>query len=255
MNFKDARVVVTGGSIGIGKQLAVDLVARGAQVMVCARSASTLAELKMAHPAILTQVCDVQSEDDVDALHDAASDAFGHVDLLINNAAIIQLLNLLDDDMPVDTWLAEMDVNVQGTLRVTHRFLPMLKDAKSATIVNFTSGLAYVPVADAPIYSASKAALASWTKSLRYQLRDTNVSVVEVSPPVVDTRMNVDNPSSEGRKKWSTEAFCKVVLDRLAEGRTDILVGDGAGAKTMSRLAPRFIFRMMNPPKGRAGAR
>ena len=255
MTFKDAKVVITGGSMGIGKQLAVDLLGRGAQVMVCARSADTLAELKEAHPAILTQVCDVQDEADVDALYAAAADAFGKVDLLINNAAIIQLLDLMDEDMPVDTWLKEMEVNVQGTLRVTHRFLPMLKEARTATIVNFTSGLAYVPIADAPFYSASKAALASWTKSLRYQLRHTKVSVVEVSPPVVDTRMNVDNPSSEGRKKWSTEAFCKVILDRLAQGRTDILVGDGAGAKTMSRLAPGFIFRMMNPPKGRAGAR
>ena len=83
---------------------------------------------------------------------------------LINNAAIIQLLDLMDEDTPVETWLKEMEVNVQGTLRVTHRFLPMLKEASTATIVNFTSGLAYVPIADAPFYSASKAALASWTK-------------------------------------------------------------------------------------------
>lgn len=156
---------------------------------------------------------------------------------------------------PAQQWLDEIDVNVRGTLRVTHAFLPLLRAASRATVVNFTSGVAYVPLAEAPIYSASKAAIVSWTKSLRYQLRQTRVSVVEVSPPVVDTRMNENNPTSAGRKKWSTAEFCKTVLDQMEKDPTrDILVGDGKTAKTMGRLAPGFTFRMMNSPGGRPAA-
>ncbi len=100
-----------------------------------------------------------------------------------------------------------MEGHVQGTLRVTHWFLPMRKDTDSATVVNFTSGLADVPIADASMYSPSKAALASWTKHPWYRLRATNASAVEVSPPMMDTRMTLNNPASEGRKTSSTAMF------------------------------------------------
>ncbi len=255
MDFKSKKIVITGGSIGIGKQLAVDLKARGAEVLICARNEDKLAEIAALHPDIHTVVCDVRKDADVEALHKAALEKLGSVDVLFNNAALFRQLDLMSDTSAAQDWMDEIDVNVNGTLRVTHAFLPDLRKAPQATIVNFTSGLAYAPVADAPVYSASKAALASWTQSLRFQLRKTNVSVIEVSPPVVDTRMNQNNPSSEGRKKWSTADFCKVVLDQFAKDPTrDILVGDGKAAKTMARIAPGFTFRMMNPAEGRSKA-
>jgi uncharacterized oxidoreductase len=251
--FDGLRFLITGGSIGIGRQLAIDLSSGGAQVLVCARSANSLDRLRAEHPGIATQVCDITVENDVLALRDAAVEHFGTPDVLINNAALFQRLDLTDDGLSVEQWLSETEVNVQGTLRVTHTFLPLMRSADEATIVNLTSGLAYTPDAGAPLYSASKAAIASWTRSLRHQLRDTNVSVIELSPPVVDTRMNVNNPGSEGRKKWPTEEFSQTVLKSLARSRKrDILVGDGKLAKTMSRLAPKFLFKQMNPTSTKA---
>jgi uncharacterized oxidoreductase len=250
MAFNGTRFVITGGSIGIGRQLAIDLAADGAQVLVCARSADSLEALAAEYPSIATQICDITDEWDVSALRDAAVRHFGAPDVLINNAAMFQRLDLNDDAVPVDRWLAEAEVNVKGTLRVTHAFLPLMRDLDRATIVNLTSGLAYAPDAGAPLYSASKAAIASWTRSLRHQLRDTGVSVIELSPPVVDTRMNVNNPGSEGRKKWSTEEFSRAVLKSLDRDRTkDILIGDGKMAKTASRFAPNLLFKQMNPTK------
>ena len=107
-----------------------------------------------------------------------------------------------------------------------------------------------MPLSAAPVYSASKAAIQSWTKSLRHQIRGTGVSVIELNPPAVDTQMNRGNPDVEGLKLWSTEEFSQHVLRQMARSRTkDILVGDAKLVSRMVRLAPGYLFNRMNPSR------
>lgn len=250
MTFDGTTFLVTGGSLGIGRQMTIDLIARGAQVLVCGRHASHLEALEREVPGVKTQVCDVRDYPSVLALRDRAQELFGAPDVLINNAAIFQRFDVQDEALPVDHWISEIDINVMGTMRVTHALLPLLRRSSGATIVNLTSPAAYLPMTAAPAYSASKAAIYSWTVSLRHQLRDTNISVVELNPPVVDTRMNANNPNVEGMKRWSTEKFSAHVLERLGRSRRrDILVGDARLVKSMSRIVPGMVFNIMNPKR------
>lgn len=245
MDLKAKRVVITGGSMGIGLQLARKLNDEGAHVMVCARNEERLKEVKRQNPQLEIAVCDVTDQGDVQRLAESAKQLLGGIDILFNNAAVFKLHDL-SGSYSVEKQLEEIDINLSGTLRVTHAFLPLLKEGKEPTIVNLTSGLAYIPVSAAPTYSASKAAINSWTWSLRDQLKDSSVKVVLLSPPVVDTRMNKDNPTSEGMKKISAEEFAKIVLKGLKKGKMEILAKPIDGLKYISRIIPNMAFKMMN---------
>lgn len=250
MDIQDRKVLITGGSIGIGHHLALALVDKGAKVLVCARDEARLKELEGSVNGLYVAKCDVQDNDSVLALRDHAEAVFGTPDILINNAAIFRRLNLLQGDLTVDDWLAEVDTNLSGVLRVTHTFLRRMRSLPEASIVNLTSPSAYIPLAAAPVYSATKAAMRSWTLSLRHQLRNTRVNVIEVNPPAVDTRMNEDNPDVADLKLWSIDDFVREVMAQLQKPRRDeINVGDAKLVKVMSRVAPGVVFGKMNPTK------
>ena len=263
MSFDGTTFLITGGSLGIGKELAKELLTRGARVLVCGRHGHRLEDLRKEAPGVQTMVCDVTDQASVEALRDEAARLFGAPDVVMNNAAIFQRYEVLDETLPVEHWIAEIQINVIGTMRVTHAMLPLLRKSARAgspgTIVNFTSPAAYIPLAAAPSYSASKAAILSWTQSLAHQLRGTGISAIQVNPPAVDTRMNANNPDVEHLKLWSVEDFTESVLVSLSKSRKDdILVGDAKLVRTMRRLAPGMVFNKMNPkrssPTSAAGA-
>ena len=248
MKLNGKRVLLTGGSLGIGRQLAKDLVAEGARVLACARNIEALRELKNQNREIDIAVCDVRDQKSVQELHAELQARFGGLDVLINNAAVFRRLDLLHPSGNVEDWIEEVEINLAGTLRVTHAFLPLLKAAPSGTVINLTSPSAYIPLAAAPVYSATKAAMHSWTVSLRHQLRTTSIRVVELNPPAVDTRMNENNPSVADLKLWSVSDFSSRVVGELQKhAKNEVLVGDAKLVRIMSRLAPGFVFRKMNP--------
>ena len=250
MTFQGTRVLITGGSAGIGRQLALDFTKRGASVIICGRDENRLNTLVAEAPNVRAFKCDVRDNASVTAFRDDVLRTFGPPDVLINNAAIFRRFDVQDSSLDVTQWLDEIDINVMGVLRMTYALLPSLVALEQATIVNVTSPSAYSPLAAAPVYSASKAALHSWTVSLRHQLRNTSVSVIELNPPVVDTQMNANNPDVEGLKRWSTVEFSEHVLNAFTRTRTkDILVGDAKLVKRMTRLAPAWVFSKMNPAR------
>ncbi|MEM9073156.1 MAG: SDR family NAD(P)-dependent oxidoreductase [Myxococcota bacterium] len=199
MNPTGKRIVITGGSIGIGLELAKALIAEGAQVLVCARNRPALEAAQQNTPSLAIAQCDVARDDQVSALLETARSTLGGVDVLINNAAVFRRLDILERST-LESQLEEIDINLKGPVRVTGVFLPELLRSEEPIIVNLTSALGYAPMAAAPTYSATKAAINSWTISLRHQLRHSKARVVLLSPPVVDTRMNADNPDVEGMK-------------------------------------------------------
>ena len=245
MNLKGKNVLITGGSIGIGLQLAKQLIAEGANVLICARNLQPLKEVKSQNPSIEIAQCDVTKRDQVNKLLEKTKELFGGIDILINNAAVFRLFNILDD-YPLEKQLEEIDINFKGPVQVTNIFLKELLKSKEPVIVNLTSGLGYVPMTAAQIYSATKAAINSWTTSLRHQLRHTKAKVVLLSPPVVDTRMNVNNPGAEGMKKMRPEKFAELSVKGLKNNKDEILVGPIASLKYLLRLMPRQAFKIMN---------
>jgi len=245
MNLKGKNVVITGGSIGIGLQLAKKLMSEGANVLVCARNVPALEKAKKENPSLQIAQCDVTQQDQVLKLLETTKEVFGGIDVLINNAAVFRRFNILEE-YPLAKQLEEIDINFKGPVQVTNIFLKELLKSNEPVIVNLTSGLGYIPMTAAQIYSASKAAINSWTTSLRHQLRNTKARVVLLSPLVVDTRMNMDNPDAEGMKKMSPERFAELSIKGLKKNKEEILVSPINSLKYLSRWMPRQAFKVIN---------
>ena len=245
MNLKGKNVLVTGGSIGIGLELAKELIKEGANVLVCARNLPALEKAKRENPSLNIAQCDVTKREQVEQLLAKTIEVFGGLDMLINNAAVFRRFNILDD-YPLEKQLEEIDINLKGPVQVTNIFLKELLKSKAPVIVNLTSGLGFIPMTAAQIYSATKAAINSWTTSLRHQLRTTNARVVLLSPPAVDTRMNINNPGVEGMKKMSPERFAELSVKGLKKDKTEILIAPINSLKFLSRLMPGQAFKVLN---------
>ncbi len=150
----------------------------------------------------------------------------------------------------LESQLHEIAIDAAGPVRVVHHFLPGML-TRPSVLVNVSSGLAYVPWAAAPVYSASKAFLHSYTQSLRAQLAGTSVRVVELLPPVVDTPMAAELDPSFSR--MPPEKLVSAFLRDLSRGKNEIAPGQSTQMKRLSRFAPRLIFGQLNKsPRGQA---
>ena len=144
--------------------------------------------------------------------------------------------------------MQEIEINYNSPIRVLHYFLPQLKKSKSAVLVNVSSGLAYVPFAQAPTYSGTKSALHFWTKGIRPQLKPHNINVVELLPPVVDTPLahGADIAEDDNLKPMPPEKLADIFWKDFIKGKEEITPGISKQLKLMSRLAPNFIFKQLN---------
>jgi short-subunit dehydrogenase involved in D-alanine esterification of teichoic acids len=188
MKMTGNTILITGGTSGIGLGLALRLHEAGNKVIVAGRRKELLDSITTDHPGIESLVLDVA--DPASIARAAETVAAGHPELneLVNNAGIMLLENLLD---PADLRIAEdhVTVNLLGTIRMTYAFLPLLVGKDDAVVMNVSSALAFVPLPVTPTYNATKAALHSFSESLRVQLADASVQVIEVAPPGVRTTL------------------------------------------------------------------
>jgi uncharacterized oxidoreductase len=232
-------VLVTGGSSGIGRAFVEKLGASNARVIACGRNQIALQELQQQNPAIETIRCDIADRLDVLALAQAIASHHSRLDVLINNAAIMEQVDLLDDSVSDDRIAQEISVNLIGTITLTRRLLPLLRSGHYPMIVMITSGYALLPATRAPTYSASKAGLRSFTLALRRQLSGVGIRVVEVLPPLVDT------PATRAvrQPKMSADALVERVLRDIQRGRDEILPGKVGLLPIMMRVAPTYVAR------------
>ena len=241
MNLNQKRILITGGSSGMGLVMAQAFAREGANVTITGRSASKLAAAAATVPNITGFVCDVTDEARIIALREHMQES-GGVDILINNAGVLHMFNV-KSDYPLEKQLHEIDIDINGIVRFVHYFLPMLLQRESV-LVNVSSGLAYIPYAAAPVYSASKAFVHAYTESLRIQLAETSVRVVELMPPVVDTPMaEALDPSFV---RMTPEKLVAAFMKGLKDNTKEITPGQSAQLKALRRLAPAFIFKQMN---------
>ncbi|MBK8197623.1 MAG: SDR family oxidoreductase [Acidobacteria bacterium] len=189
MKMTGNTILITGGGSGIGRELAREFHALGNTVIVAGRTLKSLEETIDGRSGLHARTLDAADAADIQRFAAELARDFPALNVLINNAGIMAREDLLAD--PVDLAVAEAIVatNILGPIRLTAALLPHLRKQSAAAVMNVTSGLAFVPLTATPTYSASKAALHSWTQSLRYVLRDTSVEVIEIAPPGVQTEL------------------------------------------------------------------
>jgi uncharacterized oxidoreductase len=243
MKLSDRTVLVTGGASGIGLALTEALLERGNRVIVCGRSATRLAAARERLPALVTIPCDLGRADERQRLAKVLADDHPSLDVVVNNAGVMNRIDLRGDvDEVMRVAEAELATNLVAPIHLTLLLLPQLQRQTEAAIVNVGSGFAYAPGSPVPIYSASKAALHSFTRSVRRQLAPTNVRVFEVMPPVVDTDMT----RGYGGTKWKPAAVAKAVMRGLAADQQELRIGPTGPIYVLSRVAPQLTFGMIS---------
>ncbi|QLE58178.1 SDR family oxidoreductase [Nostoc sp. TCL26-01] len=234
MKINDNTVLITGGSSGIGLAIAQALLNLNNRVIICGRNQQKLAQASQAYPQLHTFLCDVTKPDQVSEMFTAIKSQFGNLNLLVNNAGIIKFYDFLHDEDAVISGEEEIATNLVGTLRVTKAALPLLLNSPESAIVNLSSIVALVPSATTAIYSATKAAVHSFSCSLRQQLQPNNIKVFEVMPPFVDTeaikQINTD--------KVSPAEVAEALIKGLRTNNYEIRLGPAKALYFVHRLSP-----------------
>ena len=246
MKLEHRTVLITGGTSGIGLALARQLLARGNTVIVTGRDQDRLAAATQALPGVHTFRSDVSDPEAIAALQEAVLSRFPALDTLINNAGIMRNLKL-NGARDLEDVTREIEVNLNGPVRMVQQFLPHLRTRPSALIVNVSSGLAFIPLPMAPVYCAAKAGIHSFTQSLRVQLQGSGVTVVELAPPAVETPLLRGEFAEEarGQKAMSVQVLAKRAIAGIEAGKLEIRPGLANVLKAMSRIAPRFMLQQM----------
>lgn len=196
MKLEGNTILVTGGGTGIGRGLAEAFHALGNQVIITGRRKAALDAAAAANPGMAARVLDVQDPAALRAFAAKIGQDFPSLNVLVNNAGIMRPERILDQPEDLGDLEAIVATNLLGPLRLTAALLPLLRGQARPAIMNVSSGLAFLPLAMTPTYCATKAALHSYTQSLRYQLKGTPIEVVELIPPYVATDLmnGADDP-------------------------------------------------------------
>jgi len=248
MNLRNRTVVVTGGASGIGLALAVRCQRAGSTVIVCGRREDKLRDAQVAFPGLISHVADVSTPGGRVALRDWVVRQHPSVDVLVNNAGIQRRVSLMDDE-PWEATHEEIAINLEAPVHLSRLFIPHLHAKPQAAIVNVTSGLSFAPLANVPVYCATKAALHSFTLSLRHQLRDTSIDVVEIVPPAVDTDLGGPGLHTFG---VDVDEFADAVMSRVAAGEREVGYGFAEQSRHASREQLDATFEHMNAPRSDA---
>ena len=186
MKTSGNTIFIPGGTSGIGLGLALRFHADGNRVIVAGRRAELLAKITTEHPGMESLVIDTADPASISAAFDDVTERFPDLNVIITMAGIMQAEDLTDPDH-LATAEAIVTTNLLGPIRLLTHFIPFLMNAKDPVIMNVSSGLAFVPLPATPTYNATKAAIHSYTESLRVQLATTPIQVMELVPPAVQT--------------------------------------------------------------------
>ncbi|MEO7718522.1 MAG: SDR family oxidoreductase [Capsulimonas sp.] len=219
MNTTNNTILITGGGSGIGRGLAEAFHALGNQVIIAGRSQKKLDETTGANPGMKSLTVDMTDGDSIQAFSAQLTQDYPKLNVVINNAGVMAPETLLDQKPGVPDVEAVITTNLLGPIRLTAALLPSLLEQPHSTIVNVSSGLAFVPLAMTPTYCATKAALHSYTESLRYQLKATSVEVLELVPPYVQTELMGEQQASDPRA-MPLDAFLAEVMSLFAADPT-----------------------------------
>jgi uncharacterized oxidoreductase len=244
MKLDNRTILITGGSAGIGLAFAHKFLELGNQVIVTGRRQSVLDELKSSYPKLHTIQSDIADPAQIASLARRVKAEYPKLDVLMNNAGIMLHRNLRGPAGDLDELTSEVDINLGGVIRTTSAFIDILT-ANKGTVINVSSGLAFVPLSSAPIYCATKAAVHSYTQSLRFQLEQSGVEVIELMPPAVKTALSADLPEGGLVSLITTDELLKQTVAAFKKGKLEIRPGQANLLALMRRLAPGFMNRQL----------
>ncbi|MCP5040902.1 MAG: SDR family NAD(P)-dependent oxidoreductase [bacterium] len=242
MKLTGNTILITGGATGIGLELARAFSELENEVIICGRRQEMLDQACREIPKLRAYRCDVG--DAADRLHllDAVTADGLTINLLINNAASMRPYDFSEPDaLDVEGVHQDVATNLLAPIEMIRLFLPMLRASERATIINISSPGGVVPVSRFPVYCASKAAMISFSRSLRHQL-GAQVKVITLYPPSVDTAMM----AGVGLPMISAVQCCSQIMKQLAKGRDEIWIGEARYIPVLSRLIPGRIFDIVN---------
>ena len=232
MKLSGNTILITGGASGIGLAFAEQFLKEGNEVIIVGRRAEKLDEAKEKYPQLHTKVCDVSNKQERIALYEWVIREFPSLNVLVNNAGIQQRVNLLNAQNEWKYYQNEIAINVEGPIHLSMLLIAHFIKQKEATIINITSGLAIQPGVWVPIYSATKAAMHSFTLTLREQLINSSVEVVEVLPTAVNTDLGGVGVHTFGAPLAD---FIASIFDGLRQEKIEI----GYGGTERRLTAPR----------------
>lgn len=240
MKLSGNKILITGGASGIGLGLAERFIQEKNTVIICGRRADVLKTAADRFPSLITKVCDLSSETGRIELYDWISKNHGDLNVLVNNAGIQQWMNISDGDF-YEKANQEITTNVLAPVHLTALFTNL---GSLNTIINVTSGLAFVQLAKVPVYCATKAFFHSFTLSLRHMLKSKNIEVIEMIPPALNTDLG-GKGLHDGQPPVS--AFVDAVFQQLKDGKNELMFGF---SEVMAKADPEAIkatFNKMNP--------
>ncbi len=249
MKINGNIILITGGTTGIGFALAEKFLGEGNEVIVCGRRKSKLQEAKHKLPAIYVKRCDISVEEERQNLLRWTRKHFPNLNMLVNNAGIQRQINFTSSSaaklmLNKDD---EIAINLSAPIHLCALFIPILMKRQKAAIINISSGLAFVPIATMPIYCATKAAIHSFTISLRHQLKNTSIKIIEVAPPTTDTELDHGfTDKKETYRGISPHEVATEILKGVKADKKEIIIGEAEDLYTAMCQNPEAIFNHLN---------
>lgn len=243
MKITGNTILITGGATGIGLALARELVAHNNEVIICGRRRDRLENAKEEIPSLHTRMADVADPASRAELVAWTESEFPHLNVLVNNAGIQHRIDFRAGTKELVKVDEEIATNLTAPIYLASMFLPQLLRQSEAAIVNVSSGLGFAPLAHMPVYCATKAAMHSWTMSLRFQLRDTSVRIFEIIPPIVTSELGAAHrPPEMNRTAMPAEKAAAGTIEALASDQFEAAIGEAAGLRAKGDA----MFPIMN---------
>ena len=248
MKISGNTVLITGGATGIGLALAEAFFRKGNEVIICGRRKNKLLEAQKKLPKLHIKVCDISKDRNRKALFDWATSNFTNLNILVNNAGIQREIDLTQGIADLESGEDEIGVNLEAPIYLSALFIPHLIKQKESAIVNISSGLAFVPIAAMPVYCATKAAIHSFSLSLRHQLDVTKVKVYEVVPPIVDTELDKGARGQRGQdnRGIKPEEVAAATIKGVENDDFEIVIGMAQNLRMGARTNPEQAFKQIN---------
>ena len=240
MKISNNKILITGGASGIGLGLTERFIQENNTVIICGRREEVLAAAAAKFPSVITKVCDLSDENERMDLLNWIEQNHPDTNVLINNAGIQNWMRVEEEGF-YDRANEEITTNVLAPIHLANLFAGL---TSIKTIINVTSGLAFIPLAQAPVYCATKAFMRSFTMSLRRQLKEANIEVIEMIPPALNTDLGGKGlhdaypPVSE---------FIASIFEQLKEGKLELTFGMSEGRLKANNDTIAAGFNMMNP--------
>ena len=248
MNLKGNTVLITGGATGIGLSLVKEFVHATNEVIICGRRQDKLDEAKALYPSIHIRQFDLSLPVDREALYNWIKTDFPKLNILINNAGIQRGIDFRKGIETVKTFDNEIAINLEAPIELSAYFIPLLQTHKESAIINITSGLGFIPSVAMPVYSATKAALHSFSITLRRQLKDTSIKVFEIIPPMVDTDLDKGERKKRGLTYFgiTAEETAQETFDAIKKDEYEYAVGEAKNFQSGAKHNFEDNFERMN---------